>query len=203
MQMMSFKKIFHYLMKCQSGVVAIEMAMIGPFMLLLYFGLLDMTTFMTENRKTIAISGSIADLIAQHRKSIVKSELTDYLKIGKMIMKPETDSRLRVVVTVYRKSGTGPTATVNAVWSQNNGKGVACVNSIPKSEILALMELNNDVVVAQTCTKVRLFSGKLLAFYRPNKSDFDVENFVMVRPRVALTLECYATTTTTTGPSNC
>jgi Flp pilus assembly protein TadG len=201
--MIKLGKIFKYLMKCQKGVVAIEMAMIGPFMMLLYFGLLDMTTFMTENRKTIAISGSIGDLISQNRKSIVKSELTDFLKIGKLIMKPGTDDRVRIVVTVYRRTGTGPSATANPVWSQNNGKGPACVNAVPKSEILALMELNNDVVVTQTCTKIRLYSGKLLAFYRPDKSDFDVENFVMVRPRTSLTLECYATSATTTGPSTC
>lgn len=199
MHMTSFKKAFKYLMKCQRGVVAIEMAFIGPFMMLLYFGLLDMTYFMTENRKTIAIAGSISDLVGQHRRSILQANVTDYLKIGKMVMKPDTDDKVRITITTYRKVGGVPTA----IWSRNNGKGVACSNAIPSAEILALMELNNDVVVAQVCTKIRLFSGKLLTFYRPDKSDFDVENFVMVRPRVALTLECYASSSTVSGPSTC
>lgn len=191
--------ILKYLLKCQRGVVAIEMAFIGPFMLLLYFGLLDMTFFMTENRKTIAIAGSIADLVGQHRRSILQAEVADYLRIGNMIMKPDSDSKVRIQVTNYRKVGGVPTI----VWSRNNGKGQACVNPIPGAEIDALMELNNDVIVTRVCTKIRLYSGKLLTFYGPDKSDFDVENFVMVRPRVALTLECYASPATVSGPSTC
>jgi Flp pilus assembly protein TadG len=199
MLMMKFRKLFTYLLKCQRGVVAIEMAFIGPFMLLLYFGLLDMTNFMTENRKTIAIAGSIGDLVGQHRRSVLLSDITDYLRVGNMIMKPDTDGDVRITVTTYRNVGSVPTP----IWSRNNGKGVACTNTVPAAEILALMELNNDVVVTQVCTKIRLFSGKLLAFYRPDKSDFDVENFVMVRPRVALTLECYSSSSTVSGPSTC
>lgn len=199
MQMIKLRKLFTYLLKCQRGVVAIEMAFIGPFMLLLYFGLLDMTNFMTENRKTIAIAGSVGDLIGQHRRSVLLSDITDYLRVGNMIMKPDTDGDVRIVVTTYRKVGNVPTP----IWSRNNGKGVACANTVPNAEILALMELNNDVVVTQVCTKIRLFSGKLLTFYRPDKSDFDVENFVMVRPRVALTLECYSSSSTVSGPSTC
>lgn len=199
MHMIKFRKLFTYLVKCQRGVVAIEMAFIGPFMLLLYFGLLDMTNFMTENRKTIAIAGSVGDLVGQHRRSIVLSDINDYLRVGNMVMKPDTGDDVRIVVTTYRKVGNVPTK----VWSKHNGKGVACVNTVPAPEILALMEVNNDVVVAQVCTKIRLFSGKLLTFYRPDKSDFDVENYVMIRPRVALTLECYASSSTVSGPSTC
>jgi Flp pilus assembly protein TadG len=199
MLMTNFRKVFKYLMKCQRGVVAIEMAFIGPFMLLLYFGLLDMTNFMTENRKTIAIAGSIGDLVGQHRRSVLLANVTDYLRVGNMIMKPDTDSDVRIVVTTYRKVGNVPTV----VWSRNNGKGGVCVNAVPNADILALMELNNDVVVTQVCTKIRLFSGKLLTFYRPDTSDFNVENFVMVRPRVALTLECYSNAATVSGPSTC
>jgi Flp pilus assembly protein TadG len=194
-----FKQLFALFKKCQKGVVAIEMAFIGPFMLLLYFGLLDLTYFMTENRKTIAVAGSVADLVGQHRRAIYQSDLTDYLKIGKMIMKPHSDDNLRIQVTAYRKSG----STLNVVWSKNNGKGLACTNTVPGADIMALMELNNDVVVTQTCTKIKLYSGKLLTFYKPDKSDFDVENFAMIRPRVALTLECYASSSTFSGPSTC
>lgn len=199
MHMISFKRAFKYLMACQKGVVAIEMAFIGPFMMLLYFGLLDMTYFMTENRKTIAIAGSVGDLIGQQRRSILLANLNDYLKVGNLIMKPDSDNDVRIVVTTYRKVGNVPTP----IWSRNNGKGVACTNTVPNAEILALMELNNDVIVTQVCTKIRLFSGKLLAFHRPDKSDFDVENFVMVRSRVGLPLECYASSATVSGPSTC
>jgi hypothetical protein len=193
------------LIKCQRGIVAIEMAFIGPFMLLLYFGLLDMTFFMTENRKTIAIAGSISDLIGQNRRSILEADVLDYMKIGNMIMKPEGDSRVRIQITNYRKSGcpSNPSASPCVVWTKSNGKGQACVNTVPGEDIKALMELNNDVVVAQVCRKIRLYSGKLLTFYKPDKSDFEVENFVMVRPRVALTLECYKSSATVSGPSTC
>lgn len=202
--MTNFSKMLKYLMKCQSGVVAIEMAFIGPFMLLLYFGLLDMTFFMTENRKTIAIAGAISDLVGQHRRTIYESALDDYLKIGNMIMKPEGDSRVRIVVTNYRKNGCpNDSGSPCIVWTKNNGKGQACVNTVSGEQIKALMELNNDVIVTQVCRKIRLYSGKLLTFYGPDKSDFEVENLVMVRPRVALTLECYKTTATVSGPSNC
>jgi hypothetical protein len=197
--------LLKYLLNCQRGIVAIEMAFIGPFMLLLYFGLLDMTFFMTENRKTIAIAGSVADLVGQHRRTVYRSSVNDYLKIGNMIMKPEGDERVRIQVTNYRINGcpTGSGGSPCIVWRVTNGKGQDCVNTVPGEEIKALMELNNDVVVVQVCRKIRLYSGKLLTFYRPDKSDFEVENFVMVRPRVALTLECYNSSATVSGPSTC
>jgi hypothetical protein len=50
------------------------------FMLLLYFGLFDMTVPRFVNRKVTYPQRIVADLVAQNKTSVLKSKLTDYYK---------------------------------------------------------------------------------------------------------------------------
>jgi hypothetical protein len=94
-------------------------------------------------------------------------------------------------------------STFTRVWSVNNGKGSPCASNPTNADIQYLMDDGKDVIVAQACGKIKLASGHLLAFYRPSETDFNVEHFVMLKPRLSNTLQCYTSASTTTGDSNC
>lgn len=187
------------LLTCQKGVAAIETAIIGPFMLLLYFGMLDITSFMTEHRKITAISGSVADLVGQTRKIIIhptsasdEGDFRDYFRIASMIMKPSLADDVGVTVTAYRMPASPtPESVPVPIWTVSNGNDVACVASPDLAQIKNLSGANKDVIVTQTCTKIKLYSSDLLAFFRSGKVDYDVESIVMISPRGSDTLDCY------------
>jgi Flp pilus assembly protein TadG len=67
----------------ESGVAAIEFAFILPFMLVLYFGLLDLTGLVSVNRKMTSTASVVADLTGQGgpttRSQILKEDIADYM----------------------------------------------------------------------------------------------------------------------------
>ena len=52
--------------KDQSGVAALEIAFIMPFLLFLYFGLVDLTAMISLNRKVTYSASVVADLVTQN-----------------------------------------------------------------------------------------------------------------------------------------
>lgn len=177
-------------LKAQKGVAAIEMALILPFMLFLYFGLLDLTGLISFNRKITAVASSIADLTGQNRNYLLKADLTDYFKVVGMIMEPTPDSDVTVQVYGYRKVS----GTVTQVWSTNNSKGPGCSTTPNVTAIDPLMSVGNDVIVTIACMQYTPYVATFLGKNIIGATSFNVEQAIMLRPRSSLQLECYATT---------
>jgi Flp pilus assembly protein TadG len=201
MKMLSFKSW----KKNESGFAAVESALILPIIVLLYFGMLDLTKLIGEHRKVATLAGTVADLVGQHRNFVTFTgsggDLADYFKVAPMVMKPQTDANIRIRVTSYRNNA----GTPEIVWSVNNGKGSACTEKPTNADIIALTEGNKDVVLTQVCTDVQLYYSHILEpfFSTGTKSEFEVEQFVMITPRISKKMECYTSTATTTGNSTC
>jgi TadE-like protein len=183
-------------LKAEGGIAAIEMAFILPLMLFLYFGLIDLTSLVSFNRKVTAVASATADLVGQNRNSVLKTDIVDYFKVAGMIMKPTPDSLVKVRVFGYRKVGTA----VNKMWTVDNGKGLACSTEPSTTALLGLMVAGNDLVVAQTCMKFEPYIGTFLGEKIVSKTNFDVEQVITVRPRSSLLIDCYVTTV---GGSKC
>jgi Flp pilus assembly protein TadG len=185
-------KSFRQYLKSNRGVAAIEMGLVFPFMWFLFIGLIDVTDIVSKSRKITAIASSVADLAGQNRNNIVKTDIEDYFKVAKLIMNPQSDASVKVVVYGFRKSG----ATVSQTWKVDNGKGVAC-NKVPDiSKMSALMEAANDLVVAQACTKyVPPYIDYLNVPYILGSADINLEQIITLRPRSSLKLDCYTDAT--------
>jgi Flp pilus assembly protein TadG len=106
-------------LKAQSGVAAIEFAFILPVMLLLYFGMMDLTSLVVNNRKVTTVASAVADLTSQSRTSILKSQIDDYMKVANLVLNPMPTSGVTVTVYGYRNSG----GTATKIWQTNNGLG--------------------------------------------------------------------------------
>lgn len=99
----------------ESGIAAVEFALILPFMLLLYIGMVEGSTLISIDRKVQTVSGAVGDLVARSNGEISRSTLDDYVKIAGGIMTPYPDAGLVQFVTQVYVDKDGK-ATVD--WSQ-------------------------------------------------------------------------------------
>jgi TadE-like protein len=185
-------------LKAEGGVAAIEMAFILPFMLILYFGLVDLTGLISYNRKVTAIASATADLVGQNRGTVLKTDITDYFKVAGMILNPIPEDDVKVRIFGYRKVGT----SVNKIWQIDNGKGPTCGGEPSTSGMLTLMVAGNDLVVSQTCAKYKTFVGEILGQKILGDTEFNVRQEITLRPRASLTLDCKLTATGSACPTS-
>ena len=181
---------FKSFLLAESGVAAIEMAMILPFLLFLYFGLLDLTGLVSFNRKVTSVANSMADLTAQNRNTILKANVNDYMSVASMIMDPTPTNLVSVKVYGYRKVG----ASAVKIWTVSNGTGPGCASAPATALMTPLMVSGNDLVVAQACMKYQPYVATFMGDKILGETSFDVEQTIIVRPRSSLKLDCYNTT---------
>ena len=74
------KSTFRNFLRETKGIAAIEVAFIMPVMFLLYFGLFDLTSLISVNRKVTYAASVVADLVAQNKTSVLKSRYPELLQ---------------------------------------------------------------------------------------------------------------------------
>jgi Flp pilus assembly protein TadG len=190
MKFNSLRKFF----AADSGIAAIEIALILPFMLFMFFGLVDITDMVSYNRRITSVASAVADLTGQNRTNVLKTDVEDYFKAATLIMSPKSDSTVRVTVSGYRKSGT----TISKEWVIDNGKGIACV--APSTTTMAdLMAAGNDIIVSQACMQYTPMVSELLGKSILGASLFTIQQNITLRPRSSLKLDCYTTASLATA----
>jgi hypothetical protein len=170
----------------QSGVAAIEFAFILPVMLLLYFGMMDLTTLVVNNRKVTTVASAVADLTSQNRTTVLESQVEDYMRVANLIVNPMPTDGVTVKVYGYRNSGGAP----SPIWETSNGSGPGCSAAPSTSGYSDLMTAGNDLVVAQACMTYTPWIATFLGETILGSTFFNVEQAVVVRPRSTLVLTC-------------
>jgi Flp pilus assembly protein TadG len=171
-----------------NGIAAIEVAFIMPFMLFLYFGLFDLTGLISVNRKVTYATSVVADLVAQNKTSVLKSDILNYFKASDMVMSPMPSTAIRVEVFGYRISGT----TISQVWKTDNSSGSSCGSAPSTGAMAPLMFAGNDLVVARVCTTYTPYIVSFLGQEILGQSSFAVGESITQRPRSTLKLTCYS-----------
>lgn len=180
---------FKSYLNAQAGVAAIEFAFILPVMLLLYFGMLDLTSLVVNNRKVTTVASAVADLTAQSRSTVLKSQVTDYMNVSNLVLNPAPAGGVTVRVFGYRASGGAATK----IWQTSNGSGPGCSSEPDTSGFGSLMTAGNDLVVAQACMTFVPYIANFLGKSILGDTSFDLGQEVVVRPRSTLTLKCEVT----------
>jgi len=179
------------------GIAAIEIAFIMPALLILYFGLFDLTSLISVNRRVTYAASVVADLVAQNKTSVLKADIQNYYNASDMIMVPIPTSTVRVEVFGYRISG----STISQVWRTDNASGSSCGAAPSTAAMAPLMVAGNDLVVARVCTTYTPYAGN----FKVNAAGFGtyrilgdtaltVGETIIQRPRSTLKLTCYNTT---------
>lgn len=107
------------LFRNQSGVAAVEFALILPVMVLMFFGAVEVSNLLLADNKLRAAAAGAADLVTQDSDgTITQAELVQVTAAVTEIMRPMTvtPARLSLVVTDFRV--TPVTKAINVVWSR-------------------------------------------------------------------------------------
>ncbi len=99
----------------QSGVAAVEFALLVPLLLLIYFGSVQLTQGVMVNRKTTLAAATVANIVSQYTTISASSQLPDILSATTQIFAPYSASASSVVVSCLAVDASGK-ATVT--WSR-------------------------------------------------------------------------------------
>lgn len=107
------------LLRSQSGVAAVEFALILPVMVIMFFGAVELANMLLADNKVRASASGAADLITQDSDGkITLTELTQVTAAVTEIMRPmKTDStRFSLVITDFRVDSA--TKKISIIWSR-------------------------------------------------------------------------------------
>lgn len=105
------------------GLAAVEFAMIIPLMLLTFFGMNEVTTYVTISRKVTIVARTLSDLTSQ-ATSVTDTQLGNFLLASGLIMAPYSSSPLQATISQIKIDAKTLNATVS--WSYGaspHGKG--------------------------------------------------------------------------------
>jgi Flp pilus assembly protein TadG len=105
-----------------SGMAAVEFALIAPIMMALFFGLVEVCNALDAHQKVTSVASTAADLTAQ-ATSVDAADLNDIFAASSAIMSPFSTNDISIVITSIAGDGNRNEGTV--LWSQTNGHGTA------------------------------------------------------------------------------
>jgi Flp pilus assembly protein TadG len=157
----------------QSGLAGVEFALIAPLMILLYYGMVELTLGMMAERRASHAASVVADLVSQ-TASTTGAEMDDIFSVGAAILRPFPATSLKMRIASVTR-----TNSVNkVVWSRGygqSGRGVGTTASLPanlladnESIILAEVTYTYDSPVHQVLPIAKVFNDTF--YLRPRKS---------------------------------
>ena len=132
------------LIKDRRGAAAVEFAFVAPVMILMYYGLAELTQGMMADRRASHVASAIGDLVAQDT-AVNTSEMSDIFKVGEAIIAPFPTSGLSMRVTSIRRDSTG---AIQVMWSKSYGSlgTLSTVASLPAG----LVANNESVILSES-----------------------------------------------------
>ena len=101
--------------KCRNGVAATEFALLMPVLVILFFGMLELSDLMTMNRRVAIAVNTMADLTAQ-TESVTRNDLDNLIDGVFAIIETNDTSNLKVnIVSVELDGNASPVVH----WSQD------------------------------------------------------------------------------------
>jgi Flp pilus assembly protein TadG len=162
------------------GVAAVEFALLAPILLLLYFGVVELTQGLMTQERAAHTASTIGDLTAQST-TIDQAEITDIFAMGNTIMYPYPTTSLEMRLSSLVADAKG---NVTVAWSEGQGmtalaKG-SSVSGLPSNVINA----NESVVMAETKYTYTSVFGQIM----PTPVIFNEKYYL--RPRASTSVTC-------------
>ncbi|HVM99192.1 MAG TPA: TadE/TadG family type IV pilus assembly protein [Caulobacteraceae bacterium] len=162
------------------GVAAVEFALLLPILMLLYFGVVELTQGAMTAERAAHTASTIGDLVAQNT-SVTSAEVADIFSVGDTVMYPYPTTTLQMRVSSLAADTHG---NVTVVWSQALGMakrqaGVS-VSGLPANVINA----NESVVMSETKYTYASVFGQVLP------SPITFSNVYYLHPRLSPQVTC-------------
>lgn len=185
---MRWKSALRRLKGDQSGVAAIEMAMVLPVLLILFCGMIDVTALLSDNRRLSYSANTVANLVAKLESPATPAQIADAFKAVELVMKSAQTADVRVDVYNYRKVTTTVPASIRRQWFHTNGTGRQCT-APTTTGLINLMAAGNDVIVIVTCATYTPILSTLTQ-WKMFGASFPMREQIVVRPRFSLLIDC-------------
>jgi hypothetical protein len=161
------------------GMAAIEMAFVFPLMVIVYFGLVDVTNLLSAERRVTLAASTLADLVTQAPASLTKADLAGFYKAVGPIMDPFPSTSVNIDVIDFRMNGS------SAAQHWINTLNGSCGGTPSTSGLSDLMTDGNDLVMTRVCISYRPITGKVFGV-----GPFTLHQQMVLRPRQSPTLDC-------------
>jgi hypothetical protein len=180
-------KLFRRFIANTRGIAAIEMAFIMPFLLFLYFGLVDLTAMISINRKLTYSASVVADLVTQNESTVTVTNIVDYVNAAELIMNPTPIDDVRVEVYQFHDDG----GSIENEWLYKTADGPECDAGIPDTTGMdTLMTDGNDLIVARVCYTYSPYIATFLGDHILGATSFLMSEQIALRPRQSAALAC-------------
>lgn len=100
-----------------SGIAALEFAMIVPLLLLMLFGITDVANYFAVDRKTSQVAQMISDLTSRYT-AVQESDITNFFTIAGAMVTPYDKTQMKATIHQIYLDPNSKTAKV--VWSRGN-----------------------------------------------------------------------------------
>lgn len=184
---------FFRTLRNQSGVAAIEMALILPILLIVFLGLIDLTNLLSDNRRLSNSAHVLADIVSRFDSPTTPVKIDEAFSAFDIIMEATPASiagAASAAVFNYTKNSSGD---VVLKWSREQvGSGGACAapDATYRNSLANLMTLGNDVIVVVSCTVHAPLMANLISETILGPATFALREQIAMRPRQTLKLDC-------------
>lgn len=127
------------------GTAAVEFAFVAPLMILLYYGLAELTQGMMADRRASHVASIIGDLVAQDIQ-VNTTEMNDVFNVGKALVAPFPTSTLSMRVSSVTADSTGK-ATV--AWSKVSGTAYPVLSGTVTGLPADVLKPNGSVIISE------------------------------------------------------
>ena len=125
----------------QSGVSALEFALMTPLLLLLVFGLNEISRVLMVQRKVAHTASAVGDLVSQ-ASTLTKSDISNVFDAGSAIIVPFSATPLKLRVTNITGDANG---NPKVVWSR--GSGLTALTAVPSDLPANLVTVAGETVI--------------------------------------------------------
>lgn len=173
------RKTWRRAVRNRSGVAAIEMALILPIVLILFFGMIDITALIADSRRVTYASNVAADMVARLLTPAKDDEVARAFKGVELVMASGTTGPVTLEIHTFN----GQDGTVR--WRREYGTGPNCTDPASPS---GLMTQKNDIVVAVVCANHTPIVTNYYTSGVIGPAEILLERRVTMRPRMSLRL---------------
>ena len=133
----------------ESGVSALEFALVAPFFLILLGGIGVGGQFLTSTRHTAAIASTIGNLATQVQ-TLHDTDVADIFAVGQVLIAPMPTNSLGMRLTSIEAIGTANSWTAKVQWSNASGTmSPMTVNQVVTVPTGLLVNVGDSVVLAE------------------------------------------------------
>ncbi len=162
------------------GVAAVEFALLLPILLLLYFGVVELTQGVMTQQRANHVAATVGDLASQ-TSTLTSADVADIFGVGATVMYPYPTTSLKLRVSSLTADSHG---NVTVAWSQASGmtaltKG-SSVSGLPTSVIAP----GESVVMSESQYTYTSAFGQIM----PRPVVFNEKAYL--HPRLSTTVTC-------------